>query len=86
MWSNLVVRAAPKSAEHYQYFVYKGKKPIAIPYRGISVDLEPGQRFGVRKSRDKKQIRLIIGDEVNRVFTLSLPIAEKIAKSVKVSK
>ncbi len=86
MYSNLIVKAAPKSAEHYQYFVFKGAKAIELPYRGIGVPLEPGQRFGVRKSRDGKQIRLIMDDEVNRVFTLPLSVAQKIAKTVKVSK
>jgi hypothetical protein len=86
MYSNLIVVAAPKSAEHYQYFKFMGKKAIDLPYRGISVPLEPGQRFGVRKSRDGKKIRLVLDDEVNRVFTLSLDIAKKIAKTVKVSK
>lgn len=86
MYSNLIVKAAPKSAEHYQYFVFKGKKAVDLPYRGIDIPLEPGQRFGVRKSRDGKQIRLIMDDDVNRVFTLPLSVAQKIAKTVKVSK
>lgn len=86
MYSNLIVRAAPKGAEHYQYFIYMGKKTIDLPYRGISIPLEPGQRFGVRKSADNKKIRLIIDGEINRVFTLPIDLATKIAKTVKVTK
>lgn len=83
MYSRLVVRAAPKGAEHYKYFVYLGRT-LEVPYRGVSVPLVKGQRIGVRKSSDKKHIRLIFGDEANRVFTLGAELAAKIAKKVKV--
>lgn len=86
MYSNLIVVAAPKGAEHYQYFKFIGKRAIDLPYRGIEIPLEPGQRFGVRKSRDGKKIRLVLDDDVNRVFTLPIELANKIAKTVKVAK
>jgi hypothetical protein len=85
MWSQLVVQAAIKGEEHYQFFTYHGPT-IKLPYRGIEVPLEKGQKFGVRKSADGKKIRLIFDDEVNRVFTLPLEVAQKIAKKVKVVK
>lgn len=85
MYSALVVTAAPRAAGAYQFFTYHGPT-IKLPYRGIEVPLEKGQKFGVRKSADGKKIRLIFDDEVNRVFTLPLATAQKIAKKVKVVK
>jgi len=85
MWSQLVVEAAIKPAENYDFFIYKGPT-LQVPYRGIEVPLMKGQRFGVRKSRDGKKIRLVMDDEVNRVFTIPLELAQKIAKKVEAVK
>ena len=81
MYSHLV-HAAIKPAENYTWFVYQGRQ-MDLPFRGIQVPLMKGQKIGVRKSANGKQIRLVMGDEITRVFTLDLPTAQKIAKSVK---
>ena len=85
MYSCLVtktsVTALVKPASSYQWFTFTSKKPIELPYRGIEVPLTKGMKFGVRRSADKKKIRLVLGDEVNRVFTLSLDTAKAIARA-----
>jgi hypothetical protein len=81
MYSHLV-QSAIKPAASYTWFIYTGRQ-IQLPYRGIEVPLEKGQKIGVRKSADGKKIRLVMDDEVNRVFTLDLTTAQKIAKFVK---
>ncbi len=75
------VTALIKPKGDYQWFTYTGKKPLELPYRGIEVPLEKGQRFGVRRSANKKQIRLVMGDEVNRVFTLTLELAKALGRA-----
>ncbi len=84
MYSHLITKvvAAIKPAESYQFYTYKGK-PMQIPYRGIEVPLTKGQKFGVRKSANGKKIRLVMGDEVSRVFTIDLELAKKLAKNIK---
>lgn len=84
MYSHLItkVAAAIKPVESYQFYTYVGK-PMQIPYRGIEVPLTKGQKFGVRKSANGKKIRLVMGDEVNRVFTIDLALAQKLAKNIK---
>ncbi len=82
MYSCLLVRAAIKGAEHYDFFTYNGRT-IELPYRGIEIPLAKGQRFGVRKSGDGKKIRLIFENQVNRVLTLDLKVAQEIARNIK---
>lgn len=85
MYSLLVAQtkivSAIKPKSDYDFFVYQGKT-INLPFRGKDVPLTKGQRFGVRKSASKKQIRLIMGDDLTRVFTLTLDDAKKIARGV----
>lgn len=80
MYSCVIVRARIKPATDYDWFTYKGPM-IMIPYRGIEVPLSKGEVFGVRKSSNGKQIRLVMGDDVNRVFTITLDLAKQIAKN-----
>lgn len=79
MYSCLVARI--KGADEYDFFVYKGK-PMEIPFRGITRTLEKGQRFGVRKSSNGKQIRLVFDQDLTRVCTIDLKTAQRIAKNI----
>lgn len=80
MYSCLVARI--KGEDEYDFFTYKGK-PLEIPFRGITRTLETGQRFGVRKSSSGKQIRMVFEGDLNRVMTIDLALAKKIAKGIK---
>lgn len=75
------VAAGPKGADAYHWFTYSGKT-IELQFRGIEVPLIRGQRFGVRKSGNNKHIRLVLEGDLNRVMTIDLPTAKRIAKSV----
>lgn len=79
MYSYLVARI--KGEEEYDWFTYDGKT-INIPYRGVEMPLTKGQRFGVRKSSNKRDIRLVFEGEINRVFTITLDLAKKIARNI----
>lgn len=81
MYSFLVARIKPEA--DYQWFVYKGKKPVALNFRGKPVMLEQGQRFGVRPSTSERDIRLVFKDQPTRVFTLTMKQAQDLAKGVK---
>lgn len=78
MYSCLVARI--KGTDEYEWFTYSGPT-LDLQYRGILIPLAKGQKFGVRKSSNNKDIRLVLGDDINRVFTISLDTAKKIAKN-----
>jgi len=80
MYSCLVARV--KGEDEYEFFRYKGA-PVKVPFRGITRTLETGQRFGVRKSSNGKQIRMIFEGDPTRVMTIDLKLAKKIALGVK---
>lgn len=86
MYSCLVytpVVAAIKGLDSYDFFTYDGPK-LDIPYRnGKDVSITKGQKFGVRKSSNNKEIRLILNDDVSRVFTITLDLARKLARNVR---
>jgi hypothetical protein len=77
------VLAQPKGEEHYRFFTYKGAKPVTLNFRGNEEVVKKGDKFGVRKSSNGKQIRLIFPDEETRVFTLTQDQANALAKGVK---
>jgi hypothetical protein len=77
------LESAVKDEEHYQWFTFKGAKPVNLDFRGTPEVVKKGDKFGVRKSANGKQIRLIFPDEETRVFTLSLKQAQDLAKGVK---
>jgi hypothetical protein len=79
MYSCLVARV--KGEDEYEFFKYGGR-PLEIPFRGITRTLEKGQQFGVRKSSNGKQIRMIFKGDPTRVMTLDLPLAKKVAKGI----
>lgn len=80
MFSFLVARVKP--AADYDFFVFNGKVPVVVEYRGVPYEVTRGQRFGVRPSSNKKQIRMIFENEPSRVFTITLDTARKLAKHV----
>lgn len=80
-----LIKAAIFGAEKYDWLRYNGKT-IEIPFRGVTRTLEPGQKIGVRPSTNGKQIRMVFENDLNRVMTLDLPLARKIAKTVKLLK
>jgi hypothetical protein len=79
MYSCLVAKIFGE--EKYDWFRYGGK-PLEVPFRGITRTLEKGQRFGVRKSSNGKQIRMVFDGDITRVMTIDLNLAKKIAKGI----
>lgn len=85
MYSFLIskpVVAAIKPETSYEWFKYKGARPVVLNFRGKDVPVEKGARFGVRPSSTGKDIRLIFKDDPTRVFTLTKQQADKLAKGV----
>lgn len=79
---SFLIESAPKGEEHYDFFTYRGKVPVAVNFRGQDYRVMNGMRFGVRPSSNKKFIRLIFPENKNRVFTIDLETAKKLAKGV----
>lgn len=74
--------AAIKPNASYEWFTFKGKTPVELDFRGKPVSISKGTKFGVRKSTNGKFIRLVLGDDVNRVLTVNLEQAKALAKGV----
>lgn len=85
MYSCLVITARIKEVDEYDWLAYSGR-PIEIPFRGVTRTLDTGDVFGVRKSSNGKQIRMVFKNDLNRVMTLDLALAKKIAKFSKVTR
>jgi hypothetical protein len=82
MYSYLLdARIKPES--DYQFFTYNASKPVVVNFRGTSVVIEKGTRFGVRPSTNGKHIRMIRPNEPTRVITIDQETAERLAKGVK---
>jgi hypothetical protein len=79
MYSHLVARV--KGEEDYQFYRYTGPT-MMLNFRGKEEPISKGDKFGVRKSSDGKKIRLIMDDNLSRVFTISLPEATSLSKHV----
>jgi hypothetical protein len=77
------VEAAIKSEDVYSFFTFKGSKPVALNFRGKEEYIEKGDKFGVRKSANGKQIRLIRPGAETRVFTLTMDQANALARGIK---
>ena len=71
------------SPSRYEWFTYVGRTPVEVSFRNKPIMIEKGMRFGVRKSVNGKDIRLIFDNDPNRVITLSLDQAQALAKGVK---
>lgn len=76
------LQAAIKPASDYSWFKYAGSKPTSLTFRGNQVEIKKGQNFGVRPSVNKKDIRLVLENDLNRVITLTLDQAKKLARNV----
>jgi len=74
--------AAIKPEENYDFFTYRGSKPVTVDFRGHPIKIEKGTKFGVRKSANGKNIRLIFPGDKTRVITLSQEQANQLAKGV----
>jgi hypothetical protein len=81
MFSYVVARVKPES--DYQWYVFTGPKPVSLEFRGNPIVIHKGERFGVRKSSNNKEIRLVRDNDITRVLTISLDQAKKLAKQVK---
>ena len=77
------VESLIKDEQFYKFWIYTGKKPMSFNYRGTNYRLEPGDQFGVRESADKKKIRFILGEDVNRVFTIEHSALVTLSKNSK---
>ena len=71
-----------KPESDYDWFTYQGA-PLTLDFRGNPVLIDKGMRFGVRKSSDGKKIRLVLPKDANRVLTIDVATAEKLAKGIK---
>lgn len=80
MYSCVVARI--KGEDEYDWLVYTGKA-LEIPFRGITRTLNKGQVFGVRRSSSGKQIRLVFENDLTRVSTIKLDLAQRIGRSCK---
>lgn len=75
------VEAKPKSGDAYQWFTYTGKPLDLMSGVGTPLYLKKGQVFGVRKSSNGKQIRMITQElGPNKVFTLLPEVALSLGK------
>lgn len=74
--------AAIKPASAYEWFTYSKGAPIELDFRGKPVTISKGQKFGVRKSASGKNIRLVLPNEITKVFTITLDQAKALAKGV----
>lgn len=86
MYSYLLENAI-KPEENYEFFIYTGKDPVDVEFRNKIVQVKKGDRFGVRRSSNGKQIRMVIPawGGLTKVITLTLEQAKKLAKKVKSS-
>lgn len=80
---NSPISAVIKSEAHYNFFTYTGARAVNLEFRGQPVPIKNGDVFGVRPSSNKKHIRLIRRNDPNRVITLSVEQASKLAKNVR---
>lgn len=75
-----VARILPET--DYDWFTFKGAKPVTVSFRGKDIEIKKGTKFGVRPSTNGKQIRLIFPEDKNRVLTIDLETAQRLAKGV----
>ncbi len=84
MYSFLIsseIRAqASGEADDYDWMTYSRRPTLRV---NANLSLESGSRFGVRPcAEDPESIRLVIHGNMDRVFTISMETAAKIAKGV----
>jgi hypothetical protein len=80
---SFLITSRIKSGDEYDWYVYKGNKPVKVEFRGKSIKIEEGQKFGVRPSSSGKEIRLVFPNDLTRVITIDLATANKLANGIK---
>lgn len=78
-----MLQARIKPEADYEWFRFTGKRPVTLEFRGNPMVISEGDQFGVRKSSNGKEIRFVRKNDVNRVLTLTMDQANKLAKSVR---
>lgn len=76
----LVVTAAPKTADAYEWFTYTGKRFVSVAGRK-PLTVTNGGVFGVRFSADRKSLRLVMQGQETKVYTLDTETAKALAKN-----
>lgn len=79
---SFLVQSAIKPEAAYQFFTYRGKRPVKVNFRNREIQITDGTKFGVRPSSNGKFIRLVFPNDVNRVITVDLETARKLANGV----
>lgn len=79
---SFLISAKPKPEVAYQFFTYRGKRAVTVNFRGQDIKISDGTKFGVRPSSNGKFIRLIFPGDQNRVLTIDLATARKLANGV----
>lgn len=77
-----LIEARIKGADEYDFFTYQGKTPVEFDYRGKAIMLKKGDKFGVRPSSSGKEIRLVKGDELTKVVTITYEQAKSLARRI----
>lgn len=67
--------------QSYDFFIYQGR-PVDVAFRGRTITIDKGTKFGVRPSSNGKQIRLIFPKDPTRVITIDQATAQKLARGV----
>lgn len=67
--------------QSYDFFIYQGR-PVDVDFRGRTITIDKGTKFGVRPSSNGKQIRLIFPKDPTRVITIDQETAKKLARGV----
>lgn len=67
--------------QSYDFFIYQGR-PVDVDFRGRTITIDKGTKFGVRPSSNGKQIRLIFPKDPTRVITIDQATAQKLARGV----
>lgn len=65
-----------KTKEDYQWYIFKGNKPMFIYFRGNPVSIKQGDKFGMRLSASGKNIRLVL-DRLGVTHVITIDFDEK---------
>jgi len=67
-------------ADEYDWLTYSRSTPLRV---NANLSLQSGSRFGVRRcAEDPHSVRLVLHGNMQRVFTISMETAAKIAKGI----
>lgn len=76
-----------KGADEYSWMLHQGGKLTLQTSKG-PIEIDKGEVYGVRPSSNGKQIRFVQAEDhgINKVMTLTLEDAKKLAKTAKPTK